>query len=130
MSKVTCGECGADMVLRQSPKYPAPFWGCTQFPECRGTHGAHPDGRPLGIPANRETKDKRIEAHKHFDPIWEQKLMTRKEAYRRLAKEMGVAEVHIGESDIETCEKIIQISRQIWHEETEPDCTPGVLIYE
>lgn len=106
-------ECGAPMVLRKSPKYPKPFWGCTKFPECRGTHGAHPDGRPLGIPANKETKEWRIKAHDAFDKLWRFapiRFYSRKEAYKFLAEKMGVEEIHIGESDIETCKKIIEIS--------------------
>lgn len=125
MSKVICGECGAEMELRQSPKYPAPFWGCTKFPVCRGSHGAHPDGRPLGIPANRATKDKRIEAHKVFDTLWKQGILKRKEAYQRLAEELGMSEVHIGESDIEMCDKIIEASKKIWHEEIGPESVLG-----
>src|SRR4051812_16877242 len=59
-----CPECGAVMNLRSSPKYKyrdgtdRPFYGT--IPACKCTHGAHPDGRPLGIPCNRETKDVRI----------------------------------------------------------------------
>lgn len=110
MDKVICGECSAEMVLRKSPKYKSPFWGCSKFPECRGSHGAHPDGRPLGVPANQETKQWRIKAHDAFDTLWKCGgiNMTRRKAYKRLAEKMGVSEIHIGESDIETCKKIIE----------------------
>jgi ssDNA-binding Zn-finger/Zn-ribbon topoisomerase 1 len=70
---LVCGECGAPMILRYSHKYSGPFYGCTTFPTCRGTHGAHADGAPKGIPENRETKQARIKAHRfvdlHFDAI-------------------------------------------------------------
>lgn len=58
ISIVSCGECQAPMLLRESRF--GKFYGCTRFPECRGTHGAHPDGRPLGVPANAETKEARV----------------------------------------------------------------------
>ncbi len=32
---LSCPECGAPMTLRQS-RY-GPFWGCTRYPECKGT---------------------------------------------------------------------------------------------
>jgi ssDNA-binding Zn-finger/Zn-ribbon topoisomerase 1 len=109
--KVICADCGSVMELRKSPKYKNPFYGCSQFPVCRGTHGAHPDGRPLGIPANRETKDWRIKAHDAFDTLWKCGgiNMTRKKAYKKLAEELGVKEVHIGEQDIEGCKRIIDV---------------------
>lgn len=120
--KVLCGECGAEMILRKAKKifnmrqFKHPhFWGCSRFPECRGTHGAHPDGTPLGIPANKETKEWRIKAHDAFDTLWKcsQITMTRKKAYKLLAQKLGVSEVHIGESDIPTCARIIQASEEI-----------------
>lgn len=43
-----CPECGARMQLRR----PLPgknwyaFWGCSQFPDCKGTRQIREDGRP------------------------------------------------------------------------------------
>lgn len=117
MNNISCGECGSPMVLRKSAKFPKPFWGCSRFPDCRGTHGAHADGRPLGVPANKETKAARIEAHRVFDVIWQNNFMSRSQAYKLLAKKLGVKQVHIGESDIETCEKIMRACKEIFYEE-------------
>ncbi|HET8869550.1 MAG TPA: topoisomerase DNA-binding C4 zinc finger domain-containing protein, partial [Aquabacterium sp.] len=36
----TCPKCHADMKLRQARKGPQAgheFWGCSRFPDCRGT---------------------------------------------------------------------------------------------
>lgn len=107
-SGVNCGECGSPMELRKSPKYKSPFWGCTQFPKCRGTHGAHPDGRPLGIPANRETKDARIRAHAAFDALWKEGHMSRRKAYAWLANKLNQTEAHIGEMSIGECNRVIE----------------------
>lgn len=65
-----CPECGAPMFLRVTAKFKTKdgknkvFYGCSNFPECRGTHGAHPDGQPLGIPATAKVKKLRQEVHK------------------------------------------------------------------
>lgn len=64
-----CADCGAPMKLRES-RY-GPFYGCTRYPACEGTHGAHPDGSPLGEPADRETREARMQAHESFDRLWE-----------------------------------------------------------
>ena len=36
------------------------FYGCSRYPVCQNTHGAHPDGTPLGKPANKATREARI----------------------------------------------------------------------
>lgn len=104
-----CGECGSLMVLRKSKKYGSLFYGCSRFPDCKGCHGAHPDGRPLGTPANRKTSEARIRAHDVFDRIWKQRRMTRPQAYAWMRQAMGLseAEAHIGHFTFEQCEKLI-----------------------
>lgn len=63
-----CPECGKPMILKDS-RY-GKFWGCMGYPECRATHGAHPDGSPMGVPGNKEVKALRIEVHRICDEIW------------------------------------------------------------
>jgi hypothetical protein len=64
-----CPECGERMVLRAS-RYGL-FYGCERFPLCNAAHGAHRDtGKPLGVPADAETKRARIRAHDAFDTLW------------------------------------------------------------
>lgn len=70
---VICGECGARMILRDSAY--GRFWGCSNYPHCRGTHGAHPDGRPLGTPANEETKLARQRLHALMETKWRYRSM-------------------------------------------------------
>jgi ssDNA-binding Zn-finger/Zn-ribbon topoisomerase 1 len=41
-SEVSCPQCGSAMVLRTAKtgaNAGSQFWGCSQFPECRGTRG-------------------------------------------------------------------------------------------
>jgi hypothetical protein len=103
-----CPECDGEMVLRNS-RYGL-FYGCTKFPNCRAAHGAHPDGRPLGVPADKETKQARIRAHDAFDTLWKSGLMKRGEAYRWMQDAMGMSEdeAHIGRFGSEQCELLIQ----------------------
>jgi ssDNA-binding Zn-finger/Zn-ribbon topoisomerase 1 len=105
--EIQCPECGAPMLLRDS-RY-GPFYGCSRFPECRSAHGAHPDGRPLGIPATKLTKDARIRAHAAFDSFWRARDWRRGQAYAWMQQALGLAkdEAHIGRFDIEQCEKLI-----------------------
>lgn|SRR5574338_38327 len=109
-----CGECGAPMQIRTAKKFPGPFYGCTRFPECRGTHGAHRDGRPFGIPANKATKLARMRAHRIFDIIWKERTMSRAEAYAWMRRKMKLtdAEAHIGMFNLEQCEALIAHVRE------------------
>lgn len=103
-----CGECTSPMQLRES-KY-GPFYGCTNWPQCEGTHGAHPDGAPLGIPADKETKQWRMKTHDLFDQLWKKGQYSRSEAYELLQRLTGLPEedCHIARFDIETCQRVIQ----------------------
>ncbi len=95
------------MVLRRGPH--SKFYGCSAYPSCNGTHGAHADGTPLGVPGNAATKAARIAAHEVFDELWRGGGMSRGAAYRWLARKMGRDEVHFGEMSIDECEEAIQI---------------------
>lgn len=107
-----CGECGADMVLRYTKKYNRKFWGCSQWPQCDGTHGAHEDGRPLGRPADKETKQWRMKAHKAFDQLWKTGIVQpRRMAYRWMQDAMGLTaeQAHIGMFDKAQCQELIRL---------------------
>ena len=106
---INCGECGAIMILRSSKH--GQFYGCSRFPHCQGTHGAHADGKPFGTPATKETKRARVRAHNVFEQWWYDKNIQRRHAYARLKEHFGF-EVHIGESDIAMCESIIKFCEE------------------
>lgn len=104
---LVCGECQSPMNLRPS-KY-GWFYGCSRFPECSGTHGAHKDGAPLGVPADKVTKQRRIEAHARFDRLWRDGRMTRHLAYQVMGyiMELGPDACHIGKMTRAQCELLI-----------------------
>lgn len=124
-----CGECGASMELRESYRFtnkngsPKKFWGCTRYPECRGTHSAHQNsGKPMGIPADKETKAWRIKAHAAFDPYVRKWFQSRPEGYRFLQNVMGLTaeQAHIAKFNIEQCQKLIKLienSERMYQEE-------------
>ena len=107
-----CPEDGCDGKLKRkwSEKFSRWFFGCTKWREtgCTGSHGCHPDGSPLGIPANKETKQARIAAHEAFDALWEHGTISRDQAYRWLSKEFG-RDAHISKMDIEDCQRVIEL---------------------
>lgn len=112
---LVCGDCGAPMELR--PSRFGWFYGCTTWPKCSGTHGAHDDGSPRGIPANKATRMARIEAHGAFDLLWkpqsdaQEPMMSRKEAYKWLALAMQMApdRAHIGRFTLEECNFLTEV---------------------
>jgi len=99
------------------------FYGCTRYPHCMSSHGAHPNGDPLGIPANRETKAARIAAHFMFDRLWKgpRAILERGAAYRWMQEKLHLpsASCHIGKFDLATCDDLIAlIQREFYYDET------------
>jgi ssDNA-binding Zn-finger/Zn-ribbon topoisomerase 1 len=109
MTDLNCPDCGSPMRLRDSRF--GKFYGCVRFPACKATHGAHADGRPLGIPGNAETKAARTRAHAAFDRLWRSGRMRRNDAYRELQRMMHMteAQAHIGRFTQEECERLIEL---------------------
>lgn len=64
-----CPECKIEMVLRKTPRFTdrvgneKMFWACQNYPFCTMKVGAHPNGSPLGIPGDVETRHARIKLH-------------------------------------------------------------------
>jgi ssDNA-binding Zn-finger/Zn-ribbon topoisomerase 1 len=149
LDPVHCGECGARMVLRTSRfktlrGQARQFWGCSRYPDCKGAIGAHPDGRPLGVPGDRAVRDARIEAHAVFDKLWKNATelpayqgrelddkakeiilrAARRRAYEwmRYQLQMSKSECHIASMGIEDCRRaIVEASNmdsekiRMWH---------------
>ena len=83
--------------------------------DCNAYVGVHKGtSRPLGILANAELREWKKKAHASFDPLWKTKLMTRREAYEWLAKQMGksLEKCHIGMFDVSECEQVVDLVTQ------------------
>lgn len=117
---VKCPECGGRMRLRCSDKvrYDSGrkrlFYGCENYPTCKGSHGAHPDGKPMGIPGNQATKDARIRLHTEFDKYWKDQGLSRKESYHKIADILQVPRgtAHISNLTVEQCEFVLERIKQ------------------
>lgn len=112
---VNCPDCGTRMRLKPSQFKNGYWYSCPRFPECRGSHGAHPNGKPLGVPANQETKEWRIKTHQLFDPIYEcyptgrERRKARWRLYQWLAytMQLDISQAHIGRFTVEQCQQLI-----------------------
>lgn len=110
-----CPDClgKSHLQLRKSDAHGL-FYGCVKWPDCRGTHGAHPDGRPKGIPGNKATREARIKAHEVFDLLFSgpKPKMTEEAAYVWMAGAMGLSfeEAHIARFTVEQCNALIKLS--------------------
>ena len=104
-----CPDCGADMPLVPNPKKKGMYYQCVNG--CC-THGAMPNGKPLGVPADKATRAARMKAHRVFDRLWSgpAATMTRRKAYRLMQKLMGLSDhkAHIAMFDAAQCRTLIQ----------------------
>jgi hypothetical protein len=90
------------------------MWRCAP---CDARVGCHPGTKtPLGRLANRVLRRWKMRAHEAFDPIWQERRLSRREAYAWLAEQLGKteAETHIGMFDSETCKRVIEVCRARW----------------
>lgn len=112
-----CPNCGGDVELvsnamiygREYGEWPWAY-RC-EDDACDSYVGLHPfTGIPLGTLANAATRAARKQAKAAFNPLWEDKRMSRSEAYAWLAKSLGIETVescHIGWFDVETCKRVV-----------------------
>ena len=85
---------------------------CYYCKDCDAYVGCHQNTRkPLGTMANRETREWRKKAHAIFDPLWKTGRVSRGRAYGILRNKFK-REIHIGESDVKTCQAIIEYLEQ------------------
>lgn len=95
------------------------FYGCENYPECQASHGAYPDGRPMGIPGDKATKKARVIAHRIFDRLWKREegrepRMTRTQAYAWMQRQLKLTsdEAHLGRFTSEQCQQLIEAVKE------------------
>jgi hypothetical protein len=93
---------------------------CDRFPECRGSVGVHPNGKPLGTIPDQETKKLRMAVHAVIDPLWrnqvhQPKRVARGAVYGYLRHIMGMTaeECHIGNFTAADCRKALRAIEQL-----------------
>jgi hypothetical protein len=114
---VICNYCGCPAKLVDSKEVYGKSYGmiylCKPCDAWVGVHKNTRDHVPLGLLANAELREWKKLAHAAFDPLWNTGNMSRSKAYRRLAETLGRKKIHIGQSDIEMCMKIIMAANDL-----------------
>jgi len=103
--ELKCPECGDPMALRRDHfgiRYLCRRAGCL------GSHGAHPDGKPVGVPARASVRRARSNAHETFDRLWKGGRMTRSQAYAWMESELGLepGSGHVSMFDAAACRRL------------------------
>ena len=117
---IKCPYCGSRALPRPASVIfglkaydpTAPYYVCARFPACDSYVATHKDTRlPMGTLADSALRRKRIEAHRAFSRLWEDGLMTKKQAYLWLQAKLGLpaAEAHIGKFSLFRCEEVIRL---------------------
>jgi ssDNA-binding Zn-finger/Zn-ribbon topoisomerase 1 len=114
-----CPEPGCDGMLRLKTSRYGQFYGCSNYPRCRGSHGAHPDGEPFGVPADKLTRVARQRAHHYLDRLWRpdsphKVFRNRDDAYFWMAINMAIHpdDAHIAKFNTEQCLKLIGLLKE------------------
>lgn len=82
---------------------------CYYCKPCNAYVGCHNNTKqPLGIMANKELRNWRIKVHAKIDPLWKNEDYDRRHLYKIISERLGKT-YHTGESDIETCKKILEM---------------------
>lgn len=110
----SCRFCKGEVkLIHNAELYGREFgWPLTYRCECCGARvGTHPGTDiPLGTLADEATQKARKEAHAAFDPIWRGKTpWHRSQAYKALARAMGVRSAHISWFDADECRRIVRL---------------------
>jgi hypothetical protein len=118
-ASVTCDYCGQPAELVNGtviyPHRPdlrkRRFWRCAPCGAYVGTHENSEKATPFGRLANAELRGLKQRVHAAFDPIWQGREMGRTEAYKWLAKALGITqgECHIGMFDEDRCRAALAI---------------------
>lgn len=103
-----CPDCGGGMEFRAGTF--GPFWGCVQYPACRGTIAAFPDGRLRATPGNAEVRELRRSCHLAFGQRWQTKA-ERRAQYAWLAEAMRLhpAAWHFRFFDADQCRQALTL---------------------
>ena len=120
--KVTCPYCGARAVLRDAVyvygegTLADKLYVCANYPACDSYVGVFRNSdRPKGTLANSELRNKRIRAHRSFDTIWKEGIMTRGQTYQWMQHKFSLTkkQTHIGCFSDYMCEELIQACDEV-----------------
>lgn len=107
-----CPYCQKEAKYGPNEEYYGRRYGrsymCYYCKDCDAYVGTHNNTtNPLGTMANKELRELRMKCHAMIDPLWRAGKISRGRIYQKLSDAFG-KEIHIGESDIETCLELIK----------------------
>ena len=118
-NKVRCPRCGANATMRpasvvygKEDKRGGYLYICDRYPKCDCYVGAHQKSlKPLGTLADGNLRHKRILAHKAFDRLWKEGVMTKRQAYIWMQAKFGLSseQAHIAKFSEYMCDELIAI---------------------
>ncbi|USL16590.1 MULTISPECIES: zinc-finger-containing protein [Bacillus cereus group] len=119
-----CTFCNGEVVLTSNKELYGKEYGngkCYLCRKCKASVGTHNGTtRPLGILANREMKILKKTCHDLFDITWKNKILNRTEAYKRLARLLGIKQedCHFGHFEIDMLINAIKVlSDSNWYKQ-------------
>ena len=123
--KVYCPYCGAEakirpasVVYKENTLHSDGFlFVCDRYPKCDAYVGAHKESRkPMGTLANGDLRNKRIQAHKVFDRMWQSGLMTKWEAYKWMQATfcLNESQAHIAMFSEYMCDRLIEACNEVY----------------
>ena len=114
--------CGAPATVRSASEIyggsdsRGRLYVCSNYPRCNAYARMDPcTGRPMGELANGDLRHKRIVAHRRFDRLWQEGVMSRDAAYRWLADYFSIplGDAHIARFSEYRCDELIRKCDQL-----------------
>lgn len=119
---IKCPYCGAQAFLHPSSavyginaRSGESLYVCSRYPACDSYVGAHRKSLlPMGSLANGDLRNKRIQAHKVFDRLWQNGIMEKWQAYQWMQAKFGLSseQAHIAKFSEYMCDQLIRICEQ------------------
>lgn len=120
--RIRCPYCGREAVLRRASyvhkkkaleEY---LYVCSGYPQCDSYVGVHTGTKtPRGSLADRNLRRKRTQAHRLFDAIWKNGILSRKDAYRWMQDTFCLSseQAHIGQFSDYRCDCLMTECRKV-----------------
>lgn len=125
--EILCPKCEAEMERKPGPYHP--FYGCPNYPGCKGMRKVYPGGLVEGLRVDRETRDYQHIAEGRFQRLWlsvDDDLNTKHKALAWLAGQLhiGVECCLFNQMNLETAKRALELCMER-EKAAQTDLTPG-----